>query len=409
MWRRTFDAWGYSPLDRSTAATSRKLELAWSIDLDAGAVAGRHADRARRRDVFPEPSDVHGRARRRHRKQALGAPPGAARGPGQVRAVPADESQPRDLRPAHHRQRRRRHDLRARCGNRQARVGEPDLRLSPVSREARLRAVRRRGQADLGPQLPAARRARRLRDHGARRAHGQGAVAQAHDPEARRARRRQLGQRAGRGPLARRRVDDAELRPRARSRLHRHVGHGAGAEVHAGRQRQAVPVPQLDARAASRDRRDGVVLPARRRSLGPRSSVRADPGRHGRRARQERGALDQPALEARRAAQSRDRHPRQDRPRLHARSRHGRIPLGAADDLRRTWSSGIDGATGKVTVNDKALFTARESDALHLPDDERRQELARRRVQPAHEDDVHAAAEHVHEHDVDRRPSRSPS
>ena len=122
-----------------------------------------------------------------------------------------------------------------------------------VSRETGLRAVRRRGQADLGPQLPAERRARCLRDHGARRAHRQGAVAQAHDPEAGRARRRQLGQRAGFGPLARRRVDDAELRPRARSHLHRHVGHGAGAEVHAGRQRQAVPVPQLDARTASRD------------------------------------------------------------------------------------------------------------------------------------------------------------
>ena len=35
MWRRTFDAWGYSPLDRINRGNVANLKLAWSIDLDA--------------------------------------------------------------------------------------------------------------------------------------------------------------------------------------------------------------------------------------------------------------------------------------------------------------------------------------------------------------------------------------
>ena len=35
MWRRTADSWGYSPLDRIDRRNVRRLELAWSIDLDA--------------------------------------------------------------------------------------------------------------------------------------------------------------------------------------------------------------------------------------------------------------------------------------------------------------------------------------------------------------------------------------
>ncbi len=35
MWRRTFDAWGYSPLDKINRGNVGSLKLAWSIDLDA--------------------------------------------------------------------------------------------------------------------------------------------------------------------------------------------------------------------------------------------------------------------------------------------------------------------------------------------------------------------------------------
>ena len=80
-----------------------------------------------------------------------------------------------------------------------------------------------------------------------------------------------------------------------------------------GGDRQAAPVPQLDARARRRHGRDRLVLPAPERPLGPRSSLRADPARHGRRAGPGSGELDQPAAAARRGAQGGDRHSRQDR------------------------------------------------------------------------------------------------
>ena len=78
--------------------------------------------------------------------------------------------------------------------------------------------------------------------------------------------------------------------------LHRHVGHDSGAEVHLGRRRQAAPLSQLDAGAEPGRRQDRLVLPASERSLGSRSSVRAPARRHGRRARRERGRVDQPAI-----------------------------------------------------------------------------------------------------------------
>ena len=109
----------------------------------------------------------------------------------------------------------------------------------------------------------------------------------AHDPEAGRARRRNLGRRALREALARRLVDGAELRSRAEPHLRRHVGDVARAEVHARRQRRAAPLPQLDARARRGHGRDRLVLPASRRSLGSRPSVRAPAARYGSRARSE--------------------------------------------------------------------------------------------------------------------------
>ena len=64
----------------------------------------------------------------------------------------------------------------------------------------------------------------------------------------------------------------------------------------------------------------------------------------------------------------------------------------------------IDGATGKVEVDPERVFTHKGHDVDGVPRHERRQELAGRRVQPAHERDVHADAEHVHErHDPERR------
>ena len=100
----------------------------------------------------------------------------------------------------------------------------------------------------------------------------------------------------------------------------------------AGGQRPDVSLPQLDAGHRCRHRQDRLALPARRRSLGPRSSLRAPARGNGDRARPERGRLDQPEDQAGRAPQGRHRHSRKDRHRLHARSRDRRVPVGAADD-----------------------------------------------------------------------------
>ena len=154
----------------------------------------------------------------------------------------------------------------------------------------------------LGPELPAAGRARGVRGRRARRPDGRRGVAAAAHPGARRARRRELGRRAVRGALARRRLDGPELRPRAEPRLPRDVGHLARAQVHARRGRQPAPIPQLDAGPRRRHRRDPLVLPAPERPLGPRPSLRAHPRRHRRGPRPVAGELDQPAAAGRRDA-----------------------------------------------------------------------------------------------------------
>ena len=275
MWRRTADSWGYSPLDDIDRRNVARLTLAWSVDLDEAPSQEGIPLVYDGVLYFPSPMDV---------TTAFDAATGKKLWEHR-RALPADLGQ---FVPFPQTNRNLAiygrliidngaddfiYALDAVTGEHG--LGNQDPRLQDPSREAGLRAARRERRADRGTQLPAERRPRRLHHHGPRRAHGQGALAQAHDPETRRARRRQLGRRARRAALARRRVDDPELRPRARPRLRRHLGHGAGAEVHARRQRQAVPLSQLDARASARDRRDGLVLPARRRSLGSRSSVRA--------------------------------------------------------------------------------------------------------------------------------------
>ena len=121
--------------------------------------------------------------------------------------------------------------------------------------------------------------------------------------------------------------------PETNTDLRRHVGDDSGAEVHARRQRQEVPVPQLDAGDRRRHRQDQVALPARGRSLGSRSPVRAAAGRDRGVARSEGSAVDQPEDQAGRTPQGDDRHSRQDRPGLHARSADRRVPLGAPHRL----------------------------------------------------------------------------
>ena len=103
------------------------------------------------------------------------------------------------------------------------------------------------------------------------------------------------------------------------------------------RQRQAVPLSQLDARARRRRpaRSSGttstssIIGTSIIRSSACSSTPRVAPDPR-------RGEVDQSARAQRRAAQGDHGHPRQDGPRLHARSRDGRVPLGARDDACRT-------------------------------------------------------------------------
>ena len=172
-----------------------------------------------------------------------------------------------------------------------------------------------------------------------------------------------------------------------------------GAEVPARRQRQEAPLPQLHAGAECRHRQDRLVLPAHRRSLGPRSSLRAPARRYRRRAERERGDVDQPALKPGERKQGADRHSGQDRHRLHAGSPDRRVPLGTptvtqnvvVEDRWRDWR-------GHGESGDHLQGAGRR--AADLPEPQRRQELAGRRLQPADQHDVHAAAEHVHDDTV---------
>jgi hypothetical protein len=87
-----------------------------------------------------------------------------------------------------------------------------------------------------------------------------------------------------------------------------------------------------------------------------------------RRSRPTRGGhVDQPAHVGPASGARPDRHPRQDRHRLHARPRDRESSSGRGRRSCRT-SSGIDGATGAVTVNPGDRLHRVGTDALRLPE-----------------------------------------
>ena len=90
------------------------------------------------------------------------------------------------------------------------------------------------------------------------------------------------------------------------------------------------------------------------------------------------------------------RHSRQDRRRLHARPDDRRIPLGAADRGAERHQHHRGERRGHRQPRG-ALHEDQRGES-HLPErQQRRQELAGRRLQPADQHDVHADAEHVHD------------
>ena len=198
MWRRTLDSWGYSPLDDIDRRNVARLTLAWSVDLDAAPSQEGIPLVYDGVLYFPSPSDVTtafdaatGEKLWEHRRELpadLGqfVPfPQTNRNLAIYDRLIIDNGADDFI-----------YALDAATGEHG--LGNQDPRLQGPPREARLRAARRERRADRGAQLPAERRPRRVHHHGPRRAHGQGALAQAHDSETWRARRRQLGRRARR-------------------------------------------------------------------------------------------------------------------------------------------------------------------------------------------------------------------
>ena len=59
MWRRTLDGWGYSPLEQINRSNVAQLKHGLDARPMGTGRPGRHAARARRRDVHPEPRRLH--------------------------------------------------------------------------------------------------------------------------------------------------------------------------------------------------------------------------------------------------------------------------------------------------------------------------------------------------------------
>ena len=80
--------------------------------------------------------------------------------------------------------------------------------------------------------------------------------------------------------------------------------------------------------------------------------------------------------------------------------------LWATPTIPQNVVSGIDGATGAVSENSELVFTAQGQEVLACPARQRWQGLGGRRLQPADQHDVHAAAQCLRPHVVDLRRRR---
>ena len=264
-WRRTLDGWGYSPLDQIDRSNVSRLKMVWARGMGTGTMEATPLvyDGVM---YLPGPGDVIQAIDAKtgdltweyRRKLPEGVNGGTNRNIAIWGTTLIDGSADNQI-----------YAVDVHTGNQ---VWETAVMDAKKRARVERRSDHRQRQGDHRSSVPARRRQRRLHRHRARRQDGQGSVAHADDPAARRARQRDLGRRADDRTLARGQLDGAELRPGDEPDLRRHVGDDSGAEVHAGRQRQDLPVPQLHAGPERRHRQDRLALPARRRSLGSRSS-----------------------------------------------------------------------------------------------------------------------------------------
>ena len=232
-WRRTDNAWGYSPLDQINRQNAGQLAARVVVGHGRHRRAGSDAARSRRHHVPAEPARRHPGPRRRHRRFDLGISSGgravpcpAARRPSRRRRTDRHPA-PRPAARGRHGRRRRRHGTRhpAELGNfRRSNLRNDRRRARHRSRGANgesglghrgrgfeagvrlhVRPDRRPRKSDRGDRRMQPLQGGRLLHHRTRRGHREGVVAHVHHCQAGRARRRDLGRPAAQVPGRQRR------------------------------------------------------------------------------------------------------------------------------------------------------------------------------------------------------------
>ncbi len=171
MWRRTLDSWGYSPLTQINRNNVAQLRVVWTRGLGPG--TSQEATPLVYDGVMyiPNPGDYI---------QALDAKTGdliweyqrKLANPAAARQRETSRSTATNIIDTSVRQLL----YRARCADGKARVGNTDPR-SHKARQCQLRTDHRQRQGHFRPAVPARRRLRWLRHHGARRENGQRTLA----------------------------------------------------------------------------------------------------------------------------------------------------------------------------------------------------------------------------------------
>ena len=300
-WRRTLDSWGYSPLNEINRNNVSQLKMMWTRGIGSGRTQEATPLVYNGVMYVPNPGDIIRRSTPRPAICIWEYQREVSR-----RRQRRHQPQHGDLGQHDHRRQRRQQHVRARRADRQAGVGNAGARVRRA-RQRQLGPDHRQRQGDHRPPVPARRRPTTR------------ASITAHDAKTGKElwRTRTIPRPGEPGdetwgdvPMEQRWHVGTWMVPSYDPELNliyrRHVGDDPGAEVHARRQRQAAPLSQLHAGAQRRHRQDRLVLPAHRRSLGSRSSVRAAARRHRRRARSRSEVrVDQPEDQAGRAAQGR--------------------------------------------------------------------------------------------------------
>ena len=259
MYRRTYDGWGYSPLDQIDRTNVGRLRLAWVWSMEDG-----------RNQPTPIVHDgVMFLANPRGVVQALDARTGTGLWEYRREYPEGFGGGERGMRNF------ALHGNRLVLSTADAAVIALDARTGELVWETQVAdpalgynntagPLVVRGKADQRHQRLQPVPAGQLLHHGARRGNRRRGLAHVHHRPPRRAGRRHLGRPAPGAARRRRLLDRRQLRPGARSAL---LGRGAGEAVGAGQpradDRRRRAVHELHAGARPRHRRDRLVLPAR--------------------------------------------------------------------------------------------------------------------------------------------------